>query len=420
MLQLPEIQALRTLDRDGRLLFATRVVRMFAYGFLSVVLALYLKGLGLDDIQVGAVLTATLAGDVVISLAITNVADRVGRRRMLLIGAGLMVLAGVIFALTSNIFLLVITAIIGTISPSGNEVGPFLPIEQAALSQRLADTQRTAAFAWYSLIGSVATAFGALAGGVLSEILQRGGMSELNSYRVVLIGYGLIGVVLAVMFTRLSAAVELPPSATGQAPIRTRFGLHRSQGIVLRLSLLFVIDAFAGGLVVQALVAEWFNRRYGFNLAQIGGIFFGTNLLAGLSALAAARIAGRIGLINTMVLTHVPSNILLLMVPLMPTPTLAILCLLARFSISQMDVPTRQSYTMAVVAPDERSAASGITNIARTAATSLSFPVTGGFFSVGLLSAPFLLAGGLKLIYDFALLRQFSAIKPPEEQLPAK
>jgi len=190
VLQLPEIQALRTLDRDGRLLFATRVVRMFAYGFLSVVLALYLKGLGLDDIQVGAVLTATLAGDVVISLAITNVADRVGRRRMLLIGAGLMVLAGVIFALTSNIFLLVITAIIGTISPSGNEVGPFLPIEQAALSQRLADTQRTAAFAWYSLIGSVATAFGALAGGVLSEILQRGGMSELNSYRVVLIGYG--------------------------------------------------------------------------------------------------------------------------------------------------------------------------------------------------------------------------------------
>ncbi len=388
---------------------------MFAYGFLSVVLALYLTQVGLSDQQIGLLLTWTLIGDAVISLWLTGVADRLGRRRMLLVGAGLMVFAGVTFAITGNLLLLTIAAIIGTISPSGNEVGPFLPIEQAALPQTVSDKDRTHVFAWYALSGSLATAVGSLCGGLLASALQSGGMSPLNSYRVIVVGYALLGIALAAVFIRLSPAVEVPAQYATPNPQR-RFGLHRSRNIVLGLSLLFMIDAFAGGLVVQTWAAKWFHQRWGADEAVLGGIFFGANVLAGLSALAAGRIAERIGLLNTMVFTHVPSNILLILVPLMPNLPLAILMLLARFSISQMDVPTRQSFTVAVVDPDERSAAAGVTNIARTLATSLSQSLAGNLFQAGLLSAPFFIAGGLKLIYDVTLARSFSGIKPPEEQ----
>lgn len=416
MLQLPEIRALTTLTPDGRVLFATRMVRLFAYGFLAVVLGLYLATVGLDDTQIGLVLSLTLLGDALISLPITIIADRIGRRRMLLIGAGFMIFAGMVFALTSNITLLTIAAIIGTISPSGNEVGPFLAIEQAALPQTTTDKQRTQVFAWYSLLGSVMTGVGSLFGGTLAQVLQTNGRTPLESYQVVIMGYALLGGVLGFLFTRLSPAVEI--AQPGPAPtLQSLFGLHRSRKIVYRLSLLFMIDAFAGGLVVQSLVALWFNRRFGVDPAVIGAIYLGANLFAGLSALAAARVAVRYGLMNTMIFTHVPSNILLILVPLMPSLPLAVLMLLARFSISQMDVPTRQSYTVAVVDPEERSAANGVTNIARTTASALSPGVTGALFNAGGigLSIPFLLAGGLKLVYDFLLYRSFKAIKPPEE-----
>lgn len=417
VLQLPEFHALRTLTPDGRLLFATRTVRLFAYGFLAVILALYLSVVGLNDTQVGLVLSLTLIGDAVISLPITIIADRFGRRRMLIVGAGLMIFAGVVFALTSNITLLIVTAIIGTISPSGNEVGPFLSIEQAALPQTTTDKQRTQVFAWYSLLGSFTTGIGSLAGGSLASLLQSAGQTELNSYRAVIVGYALLGAVLAVMFTRLSPAVEIAPTATAPT-LPSLFGLKRSRGVVFKLSGLFMIDAFAGGLVVQSMVALWFNRRFGVDPAVIGGIYFGANFFAGLSALAAARVAARIGLVNTMVFTHVPSNILLILVPLMPTLSLAIFVLLARFSISQMDIPTRQSYTVAVVDPDERSAANGVTNIARTTASAFSPVVTGAMLNAGgiWLSGPFILAGGLKLVYDLLLYRNFQSIKPPEER----
>ena len=415
MFQLPEVDALRTLSPDGRLLFATRTVRLFAYGFLAIILGLYLSASGLTDTQIGLVLSLTLLGDAAIALPITIIADRLGRRRMLIVGSGLMILAGVVFALTSDITLLVITAIIGTISPSGNEVGPFLAIEQAALPQTTTNQQRTHVFAWYSLLGSFTTGIGSLAGGVLSQALQNAGQTPLNSYRVVIIGYALLGAVLGVMFTRLSPAIELAPSTTPPT-LKNLFGLQRSRKVVYKLSALFMIDAFAGGLVVQSLVALWFNKRFGIDPAVIGGIYFGANILAGLSALAAGRIAARIGLVNTMLMTHVPSNILLILVPVMPTLPLAILMLLARFSISQMDVPTRQSYTVAVVDPEERSAANGVTNIARTTASAFSPGVTGALFNAGYLAVPFFIAGGLKLVYDYLLYRNFQAIKPPEEQ----
>jgi MFS family permease len=410
----------RRLTTDGHLLFITRIARMFGYGFLSIVLVLYLTQAGLSETQIGLLLTLTLIGDTIISLWITTHADRIGRRRMLIAGAFLMVFAGVLFALTRSFIFLLIAATIGVISPSGYEVGPFLSIEQAALSQILPDEKRTHVFAWYNLVGSFATALGALGGGGLVQALQDTGVSPLGSYRVIVIGYAVIGAILGGLFTRLSPAVEIQAGGDPPRPasaFKTRLGLHRSRRVVLKLSALFSIDAFAGGFVLQSILAYWFHVRFNVQPAILGSIFFGANILAGLSALSAAWVASKIGLIRTMVFTHIPSNILLILVPLMPNLPLAITVLLLRFSISQMDVPTRQSYTMAVVAPDERSAAAGITGIARTTGASLSPVFTGPLLAnAALMNVPFFLSGGLKIVYDLMLYRNFKSIKPPEEK----
>ena len=410
---------------DTRVLFSTRILRLFAYGFLSVILALYLGQLGMDEARIGLLLSLTLLGDTAISLWITTRADRLGRRRMLIAGAALMVLAALLFAATRNFYLLLLAAVVGVISPSGNEVGPFLSIEQASLSQLVPDRRRTGIFAWYNLVGSFATACGALAGGGLSQLLQGLGYSPLLSYRIVVLGYGVIGLVMIALFARLSPTIEVPAPLPRQAPAggppgnpmpRRFLGLHRSRGVVFRLAALFSLDSFAGGFVIQSLVALWFNLKFGVEPAVLGAIFFGANILAGVSALSAAWVAGRIGLINTMVFTHLPSNVLLMLVPFMPSLPLAVALLLLRFSISQMDVPTRQSYTMAVVAPDERSAASGVTGVARTIGASFSPVLTGIFISnPAYLALPFVLAGGLKIVYDLALYFNFRSVKPPEE-----
>jgi MFS family permease len=404
------------LQADILRLFSTRIVRLFFYGFLSIVLALYLAQAGLTEGQIGLLFTLTLAGDVVISLWLTTTADRHGRKRTLILGAALMLGAGLVFILARNPVLLAAAAILGVISPSGNEIGPFLSVEQASLTQLVPDRVRTQVLAWYALSGSFATAAGALAGGWLAQALQVRGLSVLDSYRAVLLGYAAGGAVLAALFTGLSPAIEAQESTLAAGAKRT-LGLHRSRGVVFRLSALFSLDAFAGGLIVQSLLAYWFHIRFGVEAGTIGSIFFGANLLAGVSALLAGRLAQRFGLINTMVFTHIPSNILLMLTPLMPTLPLAVGVLLLRFSISQMDVPTRQSYTMAVVAPDERSAASGVTSIARSVGAALSPILTGVLLSVPLLlSAPFFLSGGLKIIYDLLLYRSFRGLKPPEEQ----
>ena len=403
---------------DIRLLFSTRIVRLFAYGFLSVVLVLYLAQVGLEEGQIGLLLTLTLVGDTAISLWITTNADRLGRRRMLLAGACLMIFAGILFVLTRNFALLLLAATIGVISPSGNEVGPFLSIEQAALSQLLPDERRTQVFSWYNLVGSFATALGALTAGLGAQSLQGLGYAPAVSYQMVIVGYALLGAILILLFLRLSPAVEVAEGVSAGAERPKAFlGLHRSRGVIFRLAALFSLDAFAGGFVIQSLVAYWFHIRFGVEPAVLGSIFFGANILAGISALSAAWVARRIGLINTMVFTHLPSNVLLILVPFMPTLPLAILMLLLRFSISQMDVPTRQSYTMAVVAADERSAASGITGIARTIGASLSPVITGLFLAnPALLALPFVLSGSLKIIYDLALFRSFRGMRPPEER----
>ncbi len=388
---------------------------MFGYGLLSVVLVLYLVALGVDGFMVGLILTLTLLGDAAISLWLTTHADRLGRRRILAAGAALMLLAGIVFAIAQDPWILLLAATIGVISPSGNEVGPFLAVEQASLSQTIPDRDRTRVFGWYNLAGSLATATGALAAGLIAQALQGSGASEMDSYRAIVIGYAMIGIVLAALFWRLSPAVEVP--VVERTSVATRLGLHRSRGIVLRLAALFSLDAFAGGFVMQSLIAYWFHQRFGADPAALGAIFFGANILAGISALAAARLAARIGLINTMVFTHLPSNVLLILVPLMPTLPLAVGVLLARFAISQMDVPTRQSYTIAVVEPDERSAAAGVTGIARSLGAAISPSLATPLLqSVPLAGLPFMIGGGLKIVYDLLVLRAFSAVRPPEER----
>ena len=410
----------RVLTRDGYLLFLTRFMRLFAYGSLSVVLVFYLIGLGLNASQTGLLLTLTLVGDTVISLYLTTRADRIGRRRMLILGAVLMAAAGLAFAFTSNLLLLIFAGTIGVISPSGNEVGPFLSIEQAALSHVVPDRSRTEVFAWYIVAGSVATALGALFAGMITRVLEKTTMTPVGMCRIVVVVYSVIGILLAFLFLRLSSAAEVrSPEEASATPktMKSFFGVGRSHRVVIRLSSLFALDSFAGGFVVQSFAAYWFYLRFGVNPATLGVIFFWANIFAGISALLAARLAARWGLINTMVVTHFPSNVLLILVPLMPSLGLAVLVLLLRFSISQMDVPTRQSYIMAVVSKEERSAAAGITGVARTTGAAISPLLVGFMFArPSWVNAPFFIAGTLKILYDVLLYRQFVAVRPPEEE----
>ena len=404
------------LDSDVVLLFAARCGRMFAYGGLAIILVLYLVRIGLDGAAVGLILSLTLIGDIGISLWLTTHADRLGRRRVLVAGSLLMAGAGVVFALTDAFPLLLIAATIGVLSPSGNEVGPFLAVEQASLSEVTQGRDRTAVFAAYNLAGSVATATGALVAGIAVSALEASGFDTLASYRVVFVAYAAVGLGQAAIFGAISAEVEVAPRERIETSVGIRLGLGRSRETVIRLAALFAVDAFAGGLVVQSLIAYWFHLTYGVDEALLGGIFFCANLAAAASALAAARIARRIGLINTMVFTHLPSNVLLILVPLMPNLGLAIVVLLARYSISQMDVPTRQSYTMAVVDPDERSAAAGVTGIARSTGAALSTNIAAPLVATPALAAlPFFIAGGLKIVYDLTLWSLFRARPTPEE-----
>jgi MFS family permease len=384
------------LSRDAALLFASRIARMFGYGLVSVVLVLHLAAIGFDETRIGLLLALTLIGDTLLSLYLTTRADRLGRRRVLMFGAVLIAISGFMFAVSGNFIALLAAATIGVISPSGHEVGPFLAIEQVALAQTATAARRTWLFAWYNVAGSLATAAGALCGGYLV------------SFRANFIGYALIGVAMLLSFAGLSPAVE------GASQARTT-PVRESRRVVGKLSALFALDSFAGGFVVQSLLAWWFHLRFGLDTEALGRLFFFANLIAGFSSLAAARIAARFGLLRTMVFTHLPSNVLLILVPLMPDVRLAIGVLLLRFTISQMDVPTRQSYVMAVVPPHERSAAAGITGVARTIGAALApLAATPLVATASLAALPFFIAGGLKIVYDLALLVSLRRVKLEE------
>jgi MFS family permease len=371
-------------------------------------LGLYLDAIGLSAATIGWVFTSSLAGGAVMTILLTALADTFGRRQLLMLGALLMALAGIVFALTTNPFFLSLAAIFGSISPSGKEVGPFLSIEQAILPQTIHERNRTAIFSAYNLVGSLAGAGGALAV-VLPQLFS---LAPLAGYRLLVWSYAVLAVLMLILFGSLSEAVEVTPARS--AGLR-RFGMPRSRGTVTKLASLFALDAFAGGFIVQSIVAYWFYLRYRTDLQALGGIFFGTNILAALSFLAAPFIAGRIGLLKTMVVTHLASNVLLVLVPFMPNLELTVVFLLARNLLSQLDVPTRQSYTMAVVDPGERAVAAGILSVARNSGAALAPLFTGPILAVPVLGLPFVLAGGLKIIYDLWIFAVFRHVRPPEE-----
>jgi len=396
------------LSRDGWLLFASCGVRSLAYGFLSVILGLYLDAVGVSATSIGWIFTAALAGGALMTILITAIADGFGRKLLLIAGALMMAAAGCVFAVSDNPILLAMAAIFGTISPSGKEVGPFLSLEQAILPQTTHDRHRTAVFSAYNLVGSFAGALGALAVSLPSFF----SLTAIAGYRFLIWGYVVSAILLALLFALLSPQVEAKKKTESTT---RKVGLHKSRAIVAKLAGLFALDAFAGAFIVQSIVAYWFFLSYQTDLNTLGGIFFGTNILAALSFLAAPAIARRIGLLNTMVFTHLPSNILLLFVPLMPNVEWAVAVLLLRHLLSQMDVPTRQSYTMAVVDADERAAAAGVLSVVRNAGAAIAPLFTGAILAAPALGLPFLLAGGIKIIYDLWILAVFRHVKPPEE-----
>ncbi len=396
-----------TLTPDARLLFVTRGVRTFAYGMLAVILALFLAARGFTNTEIGLVFTATLVGDGALSLVVGTFADSFGRRRVLVASCVLVVLAGSVFAITESPILLTLAAIVGTISPSGAEVGPFLAIEQAAITQEVSAAERTRVFGYYQLTGSLSTAVGALSAGWIVHFIARERHSELDGFRAVLFAYAALGLVLAALFFRLSARVE------PQRHEPTRVGLHRSRRAVTTLAALFAVDSFGSGLAVQTLVAFWLHRRFGADAGLLGSIFFATNLVAAFSSLLVAPLAKRIGLVNTMVWTHIPGNLLLIAFPFMPTLELSVAALIGRFLVAQMDVPARTSYLMSIVDDDERSAANTIASQAKLIGNSLG-PLAAGL--MGLSAAPFVVAGVLKIGYDLGLYRLFRRVSPPEER----
>ena len=400
------------LSRDGWLLFAARAVRTFGFGALSVVLALYLAARGLDATDIGFVLSATLVEDAVFTAFVSAWADRLGRRRVLGATALLIVLAGVALAFATSRWMLMAAAIVGTLSPNGQEAGPFSPIEQALLPATVSREARTRAFAWYNVAGYIPAALGSLAAAAWLKAAAMAGMEELTAFRALLWCYAACGIALALLYQRLSPAVE----ASAPALPAARMGLHRSRRIVFELAGLQALDSLAGGFIVQSLLVYWFHLRFGVGPGALGPLFFGTNLFSAVSFLVAARVADRVGLLNTMVFSHLPSNVLLCLVPLAPSFPLAAIFLLARHLLSQMDVPTRQAYTMALVAPDERPAAAGFTTSARGLAQAVAPVMSGLALQRAASGLPFFLAGGLKIAYDLALYFRFRNVKLPDKE----
>ena len=403
--------SLAWLNPDGRKLLITRVLRTFGYGYLAVVLAIYLEQLGLDSFSIGAVLTAALAGSALMNVFWSVKADTFGRRRTVALMGLLMFFGGVLFVVTDDVWLLLLAAFSGTLSATASEVGPFLTVEQAILPQTAPDDRRTWLFSIYDMLGNFAGAAGALFAGTLGWWAVIG-FTGVNAYKPLFLIYALIGLTNTVLFLGLSGKVELV-KVEGE---RKFLGIHRSRGTVAKLAALFSMDSFAGGLVVQSLVAYWFYLRWGLSIETLAIVFFWVNVVSGLSFLVAPPLANRIGLLNTMVFTHLPSNVLLMLVPLAPTSWLAVLFFLLRMSVSQMDVPTRKSYTMAVVDPDERTATAGITNTVRTAAAAFAPLLSGAAFSVAALGIPFFVAGTIKIAYDGLVYATFKNVRPPEEE----
>ena len=402
------------LSRDGKLLLAARILRTFGYGFLSVIIAIYLRFLGFDDVHIGLLLGSTLVNSVVFTLFASFYADRIGRRKLLVIYASLMSVSGVIFTFTDNYYLLILAAFIGTINVTGSETGAFLTIEQAILPQTIKDKKKmNTLFALYNMVGTFAMSGGILLSGLPSLLQEQySALSNVESIRILFGLYSTVGLVVMIIYIMVSGEIEIKSSI--KRTVKQTLS-PKSKRIVGKLSGLFAIDSFAGGFVIQSVLSLWFFTRFGADLTTLSYIFSAAGILTAFSYIAAAKIADRIGLVNTMVFTHIPSNLLLILVAFAPTLQLAIIFYLIRTSLSQMDVPTRQSYIVSIVDDDERIAASGLTNVSRNIAQTVSPSVIGYIFQSFLsLAGPFVLGGVIKIIYDLALYFNFRNIKAKE------
>ncbi len=389
-------------------LFAARALRDFGDGFVAVLLPAYLLARGFSAFQVGVIATASLLGSALLTLAVGFLGATWDRRRLLLAAASLMIATGVAFAAAHDYAVLLVIAFVGTVNPSAGSVSVFVPLEHAVLAREVADAARTKMFARYSLVGALASAAGALAA-ALPDLAPSTGLDRLTAIKTMFVLYALLGVIGGAFYWLIPRRrpIDNPDAKAALGP---------SRSVVYRLAALFSLDAFAGGFVVQSLLALWLFERFDLSLASAGVFFFWSGVLSAFSFPVAAWLSRRVGLINTMVFTHIPSSIALMLAAVAPTLPAALALLLIRAALSQMDVPTRSSYVMAVVTEAERAAAASLTSVPRSLAAAVSPALAGALFAASFRAWPLLICGALKIIYDLLLLVQFRHIKPPEEQ----
>jgi MFS family permease len=388
-------------------LYAARALRGFGDGFAVIILPVYLLAIGLSPQQVGIVASASLLGTAALTLLVGFVAPRYDLRNLFPIGAGLATVTGLVFPVVETVVPVLLVAFMCTINPSAGDLGMLIPLEHALLTQETSDRDRTGVFARYSLIGSLTAAAGSLAA-ALPEFLTAKGLPEISALRLMFYGYATLGLLAAFLYSRLPRDHMRAATRPGQA-------LGQSRRIVYKLAALFSLDAFAGGFVVQSLLVLWLFQRFDLSLGAASAFFFCASLSSAVSFPVAAWLAKRIGLVNTMVFTHIPSSLCLIAVAFSSNLTVVLILLLIRSALSQMDVPTRSSYVMAVVTPIERTAAASMTAVPRSLASSIS-PAIAGFMLAGPFSAlPLVVCGCLKIVYDVALLGLFRHTKPPEE-----
>lgn len=377
-------------------------------GFVAVLLPVYFLALGFEPLQVGIIATASLLGSALLTIGVGLLGARYDHRQLLLAAASLMIATGVAFAVVHDYALLLVIAFAGTINPSAGSVSIFVPLEHAVLTREVTDAGRTKMFARYSLVGALAAAVGALASAT-PDLLAPVGLDQLTGIKAMFVLYALLGLLGGLLYARIP---QRPPTVVSG----TASALGPSRNIVFKLAALFSLDAFAGGFVVQSLLALWLFEKFDLSLSEAGFFFFWSGILSAFSFPVAAWLSRRIGLVNTMVFTHIPSSIALMLAALAPTLPLALALLLIRAALSQMDVPTRSSYVMAVVTEVERSAAASFTSVPRSLAAAASPALAGALFAASSRAWPLLICGALKITYDLLLLMQFRHLKPPEER----
>ncbi len=389
-------------------LYLARAIRDFGDGFVAVLLPVYLAALGLGAFEVGVVATLALLGSALMTLGIGLLGARVDQRALLMAASGLMVATGIAFAVSSSYAVVLLVAFCGTINPSSGSVSIFVPLEHAVLARSARDAQRTRMFARYSLIGALAAALGSLAA-ASPDVLAMLGVGRIAALKAMFVLYAVLGIAGGLAYRGIATA---PPRNSGE-PVAA---LGPSRAIVYKLAALFSVDAFAGGFAVQSLVALWLFSKFGLSLSAAGLFFFWSGVFSAFSFPVAAWLSSRIGLVNTMVFTHIPSSLCLILAAVSPSIEIALAMLLVRSALSQMDVPTRSSYVMAVVTPAERAAAASVTSVPRSLASAASPALAGALFASGLEAWPLVICGVLKILYDVALLWAFRHIKPPEER----